>query len=193
MRSTFSQLDGGVLHIGTTIAIPRPASGVDTHTIEYWSMDKAYNTEAHHIDTFTVASAERIPPTTTSDAHGPYSGTATITLSAADDPGGSGVARTYFTVDAGPQRTGTAIVVPAPAIGSVTHTIEFWSVDNAGNVETTHGTAVFDVVALPDPTPPDDRVRRARLLYGHSDDLADRGRQRGWFGRRAHLLHPRRR
>jgi hypothetical protein len=90
--------------------------------------------------------ADTTPPTTTSDAVGPYTGSATITLSATDNVGGSGVANTYYTVNnvGGTGTVGTTISISAPAI----YTIEFWSVDGAGNTESPRKTATFTVAPV---------------------------------------------
>lgn len=77
-------------------------------------------------------------PVTTSNAVASYSGTALITLSPTD--GGSGVAHTYYRLDGAAQVEGTSVSVST--IG--THTVEFWSVDVAGNIET-HKFANFTV------------------------------------------------
>lgn len=79
-------------------------------------------------------------PVTTSDAKVTYVSTAAIKLTATD--AGSGVASTYFVLDGGAQSAGTSINVST--LGS--HTIEFWSVDVAGNAEL-HKTAAFTVTA----------------------------------------------
>ena len=75
--------------------------------------------------------ADTVPPVTVSDALATYAGTATITLSASDGSGGSGVVATYYRLDAGDVTTGT--VVNSSALGL--HTLQFWSADAAGNVE----------------------------------------------------------
>lgn len=69
-------------------------------------------------------------------------GDADIRFSAKDDAEGEGVAYMYYRVDRHRPRmfavTSTAshtISVPAPAAGSATHTIKYWSQDKAGNVE----------------------------------------------------------
>jgi hypothetical protein len=88
------------------------------------------------------------PPTTLSDAKSTYVSSASIKLTPTDS--GSGVAATYYKVDAGVQLTGTTINVS----GTGSHTIEFWSVDVKGNVET-HKTASFTIIVpVPDTTPP---------------------------------------
>ena len=75
--------------------------------------------------------ADSTPPTTISDTLVRYVGSATIHLFATDNAGGSGVAHTYYRVDGKPLQEGTTVVVKA----SGRHTLEFWSVDRAGNVE----------------------------------------------------------
>ena len=96
---------------------------------------------------FALAAPDTTPPTTTSDAQATYQGDASIKLTATDGTG-SGVAATYYKLDAGAQQSGTTIGVPAPASGGADHTIEFWSVDASGNVEAPHKTANFSVVAV---------------------------------------------
>jgi hypothetical protein len=90
-------------------------------------------------------------PTTTSDALAGYVSSATITLTAHDNAGGSGVAHTYCILDGGPQAEGT--VVQTSVIG--THTLEFWSVDVASNPERPHNAVNFEITPpVPDLTPP---------------------------------------
>jgi len=82
---------------------------------------------------------DKIAPTTTAHAQGSYVGTATITLTVTDtgeyNPGGSGVAHTYYRIDAGGSQEGTTVVVPAPSSGSASHTVYFYSQDHCGNNE----------------------------------------------------------
>ena len=90
-------------------------------------------------------------PATTSDALPGYVSSATITLPAHDNAGGSGVAHTYCILDGGTRAEGT--VVQTSVIG--THTLEFWSVDAAGNPETPHHVASFEITPpVPDLIPP---------------------------------------
>ena len=87
------------------------------------------------------------PPTTACDAVAVYAGSATVHLSATDNAGGSGVVSTQYRLDDGTETTGT--LVSSRGLGS--HTLEFWSVDAAGNVETPHKFAMF---VITDTTPP---------------------------------------
>jgi hypothetical protein len=150
VAGTYYKLDGGSAISGTppTTTINVTASG--THTIEYWSYDLAGNIELPHSTlTFTI---DRLPPITTDNAEDAYTGTAVLTLTPTD-PGGSGIAHTYYAVDSGAQQIGTTVTVPAPVSGSQWHTVYYRSVDNAGNSEATK-TATFNVWAADDSTPP---------------------------------------
>lgn len=80
-------------------------------------------------------------PVTTSNAQNEYTGTATITLSS------PGVAYTFYRLDGAAKVGGTVVTVPAPATGTASHTLEFWSVDDYGNEETPHKTKAFTVSA----------------------------------------------
>ncbi len=93
-------------------------------------------------------------PTTTLDCDGSpcqstaYNGSTTISL-AATDPGQSGVSTTYYTVDGSTPTTSSPVYVAPFTISSPT-TIQFFSVDNAGNAEAVH-TQVVTVQANADP------------------------------------------
>ena len=89
---------------------------------------------------FPLSEPDTTPPTTTCTIDGTYP--VTITL-VADDDGGSGVNYTMYRIDGGPWMiyTGEPIIITEPGA----HTIDFYSVDNAGNAETIR-TAPFTVV-----------------------------------------------
>ena len=141
VATTYYKLDGGTQTAGTAIAV----STVGSHTIEFWSTDVAGNAETHTTASFTITAPTAVDvtaPITTSDAVASYVSSAAIKLIAAD--AGSGVATTYYKLDGGTQTAGTAIAVSI--VGS--HTIDFWSVDVAGNVETAN-SATFTITAPP--------------------------------------------
>ena len=81
-----------------------------------------------------------IAPTTTAaqspaaTAAGWNSSAVTVRLAAVDDPGGSGIAKTSYTVDGGATQT-YASTTPPIVSGAGTHTVSCWSTDKAGNVE----------------------------------------------------------
>jgi hypothetical protein len=145
---TYYVVDGTPQAEGTTVN----ASGVGSHTLSFWSVDVAGNTEVATPVTFEIT-APPVPvpdttaPTTTSDAKATYVGSASIALTAVDNAGGSGVAHTYYILDGAPQAEG--LLVSTSGVGS--HTLSFWSVDVAGNIEVATDTS-FDVTAAPVPT-----------------------------------------
>src|SRR5579875_1957650 len=88
-----------------------------------------------------ITLCDSIPPTTTVSLSGTqgdngwYVSPVQVTLSAADNPGGSGVRSTSYSLDGGPQ---TAYAAPFSVTGNANHTLAFNSTDNAGNVELSH-------------------------------------------------------
>jgi hypothetical protein len=126
---TYYTIDGGGQQ---TYGAPFDISAEGPHTIVYWSVDKAGNTEDANTGHVNV---DLTKPVTTAD--GLDDGTVwtnaarTVTLSAGDGTG-SGVAHTYYTIDgAGPQLYDGSFTIDWDG----THTVTFWSVDAAGNVE----------------------------------------------------------
>ena len=61
-----------------------------------------------------------------------------VTVSLVPNDALSGVAATYYKVDGGPQQAGTTVSISTEGV----HLLEFWSVDNAGNVEPTQPVEV---------------------------------------------------
>jgi len=113
------------------------------HYIYYFTEDNAGN---YSNFTYFWTSIDEIAPTTTATPSGDLQGgtyysNVSITLNASDT-GGSGVAATYYTVDGGAQKTYSGSALVETQVGS--HTIKYWSVDVAGNVESQH-TLTFTV------------------------------------------------
>ena len=80
---------------------------------------------------------EKTPPATTDDYDGLWHTTDfTINLTATDNL--SGVAQTYYKINSGPPRNVTAHGQPIITAESANNTLEYWSVDVAGNEETPH-------------------------------------------------------
>ncbi len=89
--------------------------------------DKAGNANSTAVSGIKI---DRTAPTTTASApNGWNNASVSVNLSASDAL--SGVNVTYYTVDGGTTQTGTSITLS----GDGTHTVSFWSVDNAGNAE----------------------------------------------------------
>jgi hypothetical protein len=113
------------------------------HTLSYWSVDKAGNTEAHGTNVLTL-NVDGLPPTTTlinpfSLASGWYTSSSIPVAFSAKDPE-SGIFATYYRIDDGDVQTYGQATTETVADGS--HGIEYWSVDNAGNVEAHHTVTV---------------------------------------------------
>ena len=133
------------VHDGTSVSIPAPAdhSNDGIHTVHYWSVDNATNTESEQTATVKIDTTK---PVTTDDAPAGWQNSdLTVHLSATDTSPGSGVDKTFYRVDAETTpHEGTSVSIPAPADHSNdgTHTIHYWSVDNAGNTESEHTASV---------------------------------------------------
>jgi hypothetical protein len=109
-----------------------------------WFLDTGNNIVKAVLSQITDTS----PPTTTPSLSGPmgnngwYTGPVTVILSATDPDGPADVAATYYILDGGPQQTYTD---PFPVSGDGVHTLVFWSVDFAGNIETPPPTRMISI------------------------------------------------
>jgi hypothetical protein len=112
--------------------------------------------------TVNIKVIDTTPPTTTDDAPINWvNHDVAVHLAATDS--GSGVAATYFTLDGGTEQTGTTVDVTEEGV----HSLVYWSVDNAGNVESKHTVSVKI-----DKTPP---MTTAALSPAQPDGL------NGWY------------
>ncbi|HEY5541389.1 MAG TPA: hypothetical protein VIL41_08045, partial [Coriobacteriia bacterium] len=120
------------------------ATGNGPKTVYAQYKDAAGNVSATVNDTIGL---DGTAPTTTSNVVGgqTYTGAQTFTLTPSDT-GGSGVASTWYQLDTGAWTSGTSVPVAAPSSGSVSHTISWYSTDNATNKEATK-TVAFTVAA----------------------------------------------
>ncbi len=106
------------------------------HTITFWSVDVAGNTEDKTAPGHSITlKLDGTPPTTTISlpaafSTGWYADKVTVAFAAND--GESGVAETYYSVDGGEAQLYDGTFEHTL---DGTHTITFWSVDDAGNVE----------------------------------------------------------
>src|SRR5207248_3226125 len=149
VAATYYTVDGGAQR---TYAGAFSVSGAGSHSLTFWSVDQAGNTEASKSASFQIDSTA--PSTTdnlsaTPGSDGWYTSSAVgVTLTAADAT--SGVAATYYPVDGGAQPTYAGAFSVA---GAGSHTLTFWSVDQAGNTEAAHG-ASFQIDTVPPAQPP---------------------------------------
>jgi hypothetical protein len=152
VAGSFYRLDGGD---------PTPYSspvmlGDGQHTISYWSTDKAGNSESAKssgtikVDTVKPATMIAVSPADPDGDNRFYKTTPSFTLSASDPAPASGVAASYYRIDGGQQQSypGHAVTIPDGQ-----HTISYWSVDTAGNSESTRTTDTIKVDTVPPPLP----------------------------------------
>jgi Chitobiase/beta-hexosaminidase C-terminal domain/Bacterial Ig-like domain len=125
----------------------KPVLTSDGQTIKYFSSDKAGNTESAHS---ASAHIDRTAPTTTDDVPSAYvNHNVTVTLTAGDT-GGSGLDKTYYTIDGSTPTTSSPVYNPAskPVLTSDGQSIKYFSSDHAGNSETPHSaSAHIDTLA----------------------------------------------
>ena len=144
VSSTSYRIDGGSWN---SYSVPFTVTGDGTHTVTYYSVDNAGNTQSNQTLTVKV---DTVAPTTTAAVtsgtlgnNGYYTTTPTITISPADAT--SGVATTSYQIDGG---SVTPYTAPFTVSGQGTHTVTYYSVDNAGNTQSNQTLTVkVDTVA----------------------------------------------
>ncbi|MDP2400991.1 MAG: hypothetical protein Q8M66_03350, partial [Actinomycetota bacterium] len=152
--STLYRLDGGEVE---TYTAPLQISTEGVTSVEYWSVDEAGNVEDPTTETVRI---DDTVPVTTSGATETYHISAVISLHASD--ASSGVQHTKWRLNDGSWTTGTTVTTNQGGV----HTLEFYSVDNAGNVEQVK-TVSFTVVARYDQEDPN-------LVYTKTWNLQNR-------------------
>jgi hypothetical protein len=119
IKATYYQVDGGPIQTGTLIVVPGPSAGARHHSIEFWSEDNAFNTEAHKVAHFTVAAGvDNVAPTGTMSVNNgaAYSNSTNVTINSAVTDVGAGVSA--MRIDPG---TGTfGAWIPYSATQSIT-------------------------------------------------------------------------
>jgi C1A family cysteine protease len=150
LAHTYYTLDGGGQQ---TYSGAFSVSGQSSHIVTYWSSDNAGNTEGVHTGYVNI---DLTAPTTSASGLQPSAGggwlnqAQTVTLTPGDS-GGSDLAHTYYTLDGGGQQTySSAFAVSTDG----SHTVTYWSSDNAGNSESVHTGYVN--IDLTSPTVTDD-------------------------------------
>jgi hypothetical protein len=136
----------------------KPVLSSDGQKITYFSTDKAGNAETPHSATAHIQT-DTTPPTTTDNVDANWHASAvSVTLTATDNTGGSGVKSTLFKVYSGstiPAKTDsgwqTYSTTAKPTLNNG-QAIAYYSVDNAGNEESVKHSAAAKVNAVTAPT-----------------------------------------
>jgi uncharacterized repeat protein (TIGR03803 family) len=126
VAATYYTLDGGPQQSYTA---PFTVSGDGTHTVTCWSVDTNGTSETAHSQPVDI---DTTPPVSTSSV-----ANYTVTLTATDTL--SGVGNTYYTVDGGAQQTYSS---PFTVSNNANHTVTYWAVDVAGNIESAHTISI---------------------------------------------------
>jgi len=128
--STFYTVDGGPAQ---TYAGPFSLSADGRHQLSYWSVDRAGNTESaksFKVDIDATSASTQSAVSGPAGGNSYYKGDVQVTLTASDSL--SGLAATFYELDGGAAQ---AYSGPFAVSGEGGHTVNFWSVDAAGNAE----------------------------------------------------------
>jgi peptidoglycan/xylan/chitin deacetylase (PgdA/CDA1 family) len=154
---TYYTTDGSTPSTSSTV-YSGPFTVSSTATVKFRSTDVAGNTEAVQSQLIQI---DTTPPSTSIScnnsacANTSYSASVNVSLSAADDQGGSGVASTLYTTDGSdPSSSGSATTYTGPFAISQTTTVKFFSTDVAGNPEAVQSQTIQVSVPPSDTTPP---------------------------------------
>ncbi len=130
---THYRIDGGAWQ---TYNAPFTISASGSHRVDYYSSDSLGTTEQTSTGFVNI---DTTPPVTLASGPTTPQRVATVVKLSPSDAQ-SGVASTFFTLDKQTPQRGTNVPVAAPANHSMdgVHTITYYSVDEAGNVEAPH-------------------------------------------------------
>jgi hypothetical protein len=141
----YHRIDGGITRL-YRVASGAPEwtvtiSDSGEHTLAFWAQDTAGNVEDHNIVTLTVKEDTAAPVTTaTGAAEGAwYNKSVAVSLAAADEPDGSGVAKLGYGWDAAPvladgAAANAVLTVDATTVNGA-HALSYQAVDVAQNAE----------------------------------------------------------
>ncbi|MDZ4168394.1 MAG: hypothetical protein U1E26_01895 [Coriobacteriia bacterium] len=124
--------NGATQTVMSAVATTTPVSQLGTHTVIAWAVDKAGNVSTQTSRTFVVK--DMTPPVSTVATlpTGWVSTDVTVSITATDNVGGSGLAGIRYTLNSGFETTYTA---PFLATMDGTNTIVYRAVDASGNLE----------------------------------------------------------
>jgi Bacterial Ig domain/Chitobiase/beta-hexosaminidase C-terminal domain len=137
VKATYYTTNGSTPTTSSTV-YTAPFTVSATTSVKFFSVDNAGNSEAvksQAIQIDTIAPTTAITCNNTTCSTGWYKPSpVTVALTATDNSGGSGVAATYYTTDGtNPQTSTTTILYTGSFAVSQTTTVQYCSVDVAGN------------------------------------------------------------
>jgi peptidoglycan/xylan/chitin deacetylase (PgdA/CDA1 family) len=149
LASTHYTLDGSDPTLSSPTYTSALTLNAGTTTVKFRSWDNKGNAEATKTQVIQVAPApDTTPPTTAITCNGTtcastnYNGGVTVTLTATDNTGGTGVDKTYYTLD-GSAPTTSSTVYTGPFMLAGNTTVNFFSTDLAGNAEAAQTKQLF--------------------------------------------------
>ncbi len=113
------------------------------HDQSSWAVDQDSCMYGNYCHT-TYGPGDYTPPVTTTNALPSYVGPANIDFSITDNGASVGIGRTFYKLDGGPETPVTNLFVSA--LDPDPHVLEYWSKDQAGNVESPTNSASFTIV-----------------------------------------------
>ncbi|MCL2503163.1 MAG: cell wall-binding repeat-containing protein [Coriobacteriia bacterium] len=151
-------VNGGGPTVTASDTVAFTVSGTGIYTLEFFATDNAGNQEATKTANFYLGPVmDTTAPVSSSDVKASYTTSATVTITATDEAGGSGVDFITYSLDGSAPVTVTgataAVTVSIPDSLAHTYTLEFFAIDIAGNAEATQ-SVTFTVEPAPDVTPP---------------------------------------
>ena len=148
-------LDGEATATVTVGSVEIPVTGLGNHTLEFWADDNAGNETAHTTDDFEII--DGTAPTVLDDALASYQDEAVITITAADEAGGSGIRHISYKLDAAAwvNVTDDTAQVTVSTVGD--HVLLYTATDNEGNTSA-QGRADFEITDDTMPTVSDNAL-----------------------------------
>lgn len=126
VKTTYFSVDNGSWQVYSS---PFNITADGIHVIHYYTVDNAGNTETENTLTVKI---DKTAPHTTSDAKETWYSQSPITINLLASDNNSGIAATYYRIDGTVWIESNTVTLT----GDGAHTLEFYSIDTAGNVET---------------------------------------------------------
>ncbi len=140
-------VDGGAEQVGeqnSEIYIQFDTVGM--HTLEYWGVDEVGNEETHHVEVYYVDATPPTtqitfnPPSTYEDGIHIITPTTQILFVSTDN---TGVAATYYRITTEGNTTDWMVYTAPFTLDVGTYTIDYYSIDNLGNIETAKTASIL--------------------------------------------------